>query len=84
MLKTKCQSSPQDFSKEAFDTVPHRRLLNKLNYYGVLHRISSWLTKQHQRVFVDGETPDVAPVRSGVPQGTVPGPLMFLTYTLII
>ena len=48
-----------DFSK-AFDTVPHRRLLNKLQFYGVrgpvLHWISSWLTDRHQRVIVDGES----------------------------
>ena len=72
-----------DFSK-AFDTVPHRRLLSKLNFYGVrgqLHRwISSWLTGRHQRVIVDGESSDATPVRSGVPQGTVLGPLMFLVY----
>jgi len=72
-----------DFS-EAFDTVSHKKLLNKLNFYGVrgslFHWISSWLTKRHQRVVVDGESSDAAPVRSGVPQGTVLGPLMFLTY----
>ena len=73
-----------DFSK-AFDTVPHRRLLSKLNFYGVrgqlYHWISSWLTEWHQRVIVDGELSDVAPVKSGIPQGTVLGPLMFLVYS---
>ena len=72
-----------DFSK-AFDTVPHRRLLSKLKFYGVRgqlhHWISSWLTGRHQRVIVDGESSDATPVKSGVPQGTILGPLMFLAY----
>ena len=74
-----------DFSK-AFDTVPHRRLLNKLKFYGVreplLQWISSWLTERYQRVMVDGESSSAIPVKSGVPhvQGMVLGPLMFLVY----
>ena len=72
-----------DFSK-AFDTVPHRRLLNKLKFYSVrgplLQWISSWLTKRQQRVIVDSEASNATPVKSGVPQGTVLGPLMFLVY----
>ena len=72
-----------DFSK-AFDTVPHRRLLNKLTFYGIqgpiLQWISSWLTKRNQRVVVDGESSDAVVVKSGVPQGTVLGPLMFQRY----
>ena len=74
-----------DFLK-AFDTVPHRRLLSKLNFYGVrgqLHCwISSWLTRRHQIVIVDGESSDATP-ESGVPQGKVLGPLMFLVYIMI-
>lgn len=72
-----------DFSK-AFDTVPHNRLLYKLNKYGItdnLHLwISNFLTKRKQRVVVDGEHSDWTNVRSGVPQGTVLGPLLFLLY----
>ena len=72
-----------DFSK-AFDTVPHKRLLNKLKFYGIrgplLQWISSWLTKRYQRVIVDGESSSATTVKSGVPQGTVLGPLMFLVY----
>ena len=72
-----------DFSK-AFDKVPHQRLLSKLNYYGIqgktLARINSWLTERFQRVVVDGETSSFVKVTSGVPQGTVLGPLMFLLF----
>ena len=61
-----------DFSK-AFDKVPHRRLLNKLKYYGVcgntLNRISSFLQNRTQTVLVNGKTSRETPVLSGVPQG---------------
>ena len=72
-----------DFSK-AFDTVPHQRLLTKLQYYGInnkiYHWISNWLTKRSQRVLVNGSSSNYVPVISGVPQDTVLGPLMFLLY----
>ena len=72
-----------DFSK-AFDTVPHQRLLTKLAHYGIqgdAHRwIRSWLTLCTQYVVVDGEASDFVRVTSGVPQGTVLGPLMLLSY----
>ena len=42
--------------------------------------ISSWLTEGYQRVMVDGESSAATPVMSGVPQGTVLGPLMFYVY----
>jgi hypothetical protein len=72
-----------NFSK-VFDTVPHQRLLLKLDHYGVKGNIhgwlKSWLTLREQRVVVDGDHSLSVPVRSGVPQGTVLGPLMFLLY----
>ena len=72
-----------DFSK-AFDTVPHQCLLTKLEHYGIqgdIHRwINSWLSQRTQRVVVDGESSEFIRVMSGVPQGTVLGPLMFLLY----
>jgi hypothetical protein len=72
-----------DFSK-AFDKVPHSRLLQKLDYYGIrgnsLKWIQSFLTGRQQRVVVDGKSSEFASVLSGVPQGTVLGPILFLLF----
>ena len=65
-------------------TVPHKRLLHKLDFYGVrgttLKWIEHFLTGRNQRVVLEGAHSDKAEVLSGVPQGTVLGPLLFLTY----
>ena len=72
-----------DFSK-AFDTVAHNKLLLKLAHYGIqsnTHQwIATWLTMRTQNVIVEGERSQDKRVLSGVPQGTVLGPLMFLLY----
>ena len=72
-----------DFSK-AFDTVPHKKLLHKLENYGITGMIGNWvssfLKNRTQQVLVDGEASDICPVKSGVPQGTVLGPLLFLLH----
>ena len=72
-----------DFSK-AFDRVPHKRLLQKLHHYGIRGHIHRWvadfLTDRTQNVIIEGVTSDSAPVVSGVPQGSVLGPLLFLLF----
>ena len=72
-----------DFSK-AFDKVDHKGLLLKLKNLGIRgplsHWISSFLIGREQTVLVDGKCSDPTPVLSGVPQGTVLGPLFFLVY----
>ena len=60
-----------DFCK-AFDSVPHRRLLLKLEHIGIrgtlLHWIEAFLSDREQRVLIDGHSSDWAQVISGVPQ----------------
>ena len=72
-----------DFRK-AFDSVPHQRLLSKLRSCGVSGKLLAWiecfLTRRKQRVIIDGTESDWANVTSGVPQGSVLGPLLFLIY----
>ena len=69
---------------KAFDTVPHNRLRHKLQWYGIIGNtyqwISSFLSDRHQKVVIDNVSSDSVPVVSGVPQGTVLGPILFIIY----
>ena len=70
--------------KKAFDSVPHIPLLEKLQRIGLDAHLIMWiknyLTLRMQSVAVDGATSNPMPVLSGVPQGSVLGPLLFLIY----
>ena len=72
-----------DFEK-AFDKVPHKRLLSKLKSYGLSDNIISWieafLCNRQQRVKIKGKFSKWHKVFSGIPQGTILGPLLFIIY----
>ena len=71
--------------RKAFDSVPHKALMDKMQMIGLddylLYWLHSYLTnRKHQTVVVEGESSDELSVLSGVPQGSVLGPLLSLVY----
>ena len=72
-----------DFTK-AFDTVPHKRLIGKCKLYGIeyytLRWIQGFLSDRIQQVNVNGTNSEWANITSGIPQGSVLGPILFILY----
>lgn len=72
-----------DLSK-AFDTLDHNILLNKLQYYGIhgapLNWFKSYLTNRHQFIDLNGTKSPMREILTGVPQGSILGPLLFIIY----
>ena len=70
--------------QKAFDKVSHSLLLHKLHYYGIQGELNSWienlLSNRKQAVVLEDEKSDYVAVESGIPQGSVLGPSLFLYY----
>ena len=67
--------------RKAFDSVPHNKIISSLSKMGISGPLLSWfkdyLTGRSQRVVLEGCMSDPTRVTSGVPQGSILGPLMF-------
>ena len=70
--------------RKTFDTVPHMRLMEKVKGYGFTENIVAWiedfLTERKQKVIINGEVSKEKTIKSGIPQGSVLGPLLFLIF----
>ena len=70
--------------KKAFESVPHKRLIGVLRQYGVTGRTLNWITDflsgRQQRVVINDSRSSWQPVKSGIPQGSVLSPVLFLMY----
>ena len=72
--------------RKAFDSVPHSRLYEKLNKYNINGQIKTWirdfLKDRKQRVVINVKYSQIEDVTSGIPQGSVLGPLLFLLFVI--
>ena len=70
--------------KKAFDAVPHQRLIEKIKSFGITGNLLEWLkcflTGRKQRVIIGDERSGWTEVRSGIPQGSVLGPILFVIF----
>ncbi|KAF2347812.1 Reverse transcriptase domain [Trinorchestia longiramus] len=70
--------------QKVFDEVPHERLMAKVEAHGIRGNYSrwirNWLTARTQRVVIHDQSSDSTRITSGVPQGSVLGPLLFIIY----
>ena len=69
---------------KAFDTVDHEILISKLKYYGVCDESLSWFenyfSRRKQLVCIDSQSSEELEITSGVPQGSILGPQLFIVY----
>ena len=74
--------------EKAFDRVNHNILVRKLEHYGIRGIANQWfvsyLSNRIQFVSLDDAKSELCPVKCGVPQGSILGPLLFLIYISMI